>query len=110
MAQDGTATAIRPRHRRDPRGDSLRSGRHRQDGLGRTVGPLSAVQHSRHVPAVAMPAVPAMAPAPAPALVVAVEMPPTRPRDEPVDATAILPWLVVLGFLGLLGMLLTSLT
>jgi hypothetical protein len=41
--------------------------------------------------------------------VTTVEITPSPVRDEPVDVTAILPWLVVLGFLGLLGMLLTSL-
>src|SRR5438067_1932473 len=99
MAQDGTATAIRPRHRRDPRGDSLRSGRHRQEALRRAVGahgPHDLVRYAPHVPELA-PAGP-------------VETAPRVLREEPVDAAAILPWLVVLGFLGLLGMVLTSLS
>jgi hypothetical protein len=103
MAQDGTATAIRPRHRRDVRGDGLRSGRHRQDGIGRVDRPHAPPQQIRPVPQVSVLA-------PATPVDVGPQLRRHEAADEAADVAAILPWLLVLGFLGLLGMVLTSLS
>jgi hypothetical protein len=47
---------------------------------------------------------------PAPVQPAPVQSAAPMPRDASADVTAILRWLVLLGFLGLLGMVLTSLS